>query len=52
MAITPIALIVLTILAALVIPTYLGRARIRACEQRGGRWVAGQGCQARRVENP
>ncbi len=33
-----VGMIVIAFLAALVVPTYIGRARITACEKSGGTW--------------
>ena len=44
-----VGMIVLGFVAALIVPSYIGRTRIKACERGGGTWNAEQhACVARR----
>ncbi|HEY2386074.1 MAG TPA: hypothetical protein VGK30_03870 [Candidatus Binatia bacterium] len=42
MFLVPFALMILALLGALIIPSYIGRARKAACYQRGGAWIEGR----------
>jgi len=51
MALFPFVLIVLGLLAALVVPSYIGRARKAACYQQGGAW-GDRGCELPETRTP
>lgn len=49
----PLAMIVLGLLAALIVPIFFGRARIgAACQHEGGTWIVGHGCEIQRGASP
>lgn len=51
MLLVPFTVILLVLLAALIVPSYLGRAKKAACLQRSGTWVR-DGCELPETRPP